>query len=272
MRYKILLTHTAIGSDSGICEFSAKLADRLNAAVIGITGARLTPPLSEVPVADMMEFEREAAEKSIASAEARFRSAFRGTEVRLEWRSSCEYAPVADFIAREARAADLIVTSPETGGMLERLDETRIGPLVLQAGRPVLIVPKGQTVPKLQKAVIAWKDSRESRRAVADALSLLEQYAEITVVEVCRPAQREAAHARVADVAAWLETHGIKARSVVQDCEGRDLDGLYKFLRQEGCDLVVAGAYGHTRLQEWIFGGVTMDLLLPAEYCVLLSH
>lgn len=270
MGYRSLLSH--IGTGGNNASASVALADLFDASVIGIAGARLTPPFTEVPVADMMQYEREAAEKALGQAEQEFRAAFRGKATQLSWRMLCDYAPVTNFVIRQARAADLVITSPQTASFMTRMDEANVGPLVLQAGRPVLIVPKDHKGLTLGKVVVAWKDTREARRAASDALPLLKKAREVVVVEVCDPAEAKMAGSSVADVVHWLKGHGVTAHAAVEVCKDEELDGLYRFLKQENCDLVVAGAYGHTRLREWIFGGVTMDLLLPAGHCVLLSH
>lgn len=273
MNYRSLLAHLCVGRDNtNVLAMSAQLAGLFGAQVTGIAGARLTPPFTEVPVADMMEYERQAAETSLKALEDDFRKAFAGHGNRLSWCTQCDYEPIGDFVARQARSADLIVTGPESKAWLERLDETRLGPLVLQAGRPVLVVPEGQHELKLRKAVVAWKDTREARRAAADALPLLQKAESVLVLQACPPDEIEAAKQGTADVVAWLKLHGISARAQAEVQTDSDLDALYGVLRKEKCDLVVAGAYGHTRAREWIFGGVTMDLLLPGSHCVLLSH
>ena len=273
MSYRSILSHVRAGADNtGVLSVSAALAKMFDASVIGIAGARLTPPFTEMPVADMMQMEREAAEKAIAQAQSEFHDAFRDSDVETGWRTSCDYASVLDFLIHQARAADLVVTSREAGSVLERSDDTQAGPLAMQAGRPVLVVPKDQKDISLHKVLLAWKDSREARRAASDALPLLKKAGEVVVVEVCDPADAKAANDRVTDVATWLKRHAVSARAHVETRQDSDLDGLYRVLKRENCDFVVAGAYGHTRLQEWIFGGVTKDLLLPAGCCVLLSH
>lgn len=273
MTYKSLLIHVTPGRDnSDLFSAGASLAKMLGASITGIAGAQLLPPFSEAPAADMMQFEREAAQEALQQAEAAFRAAFAKTGINLSWRQKCDYSAIGNFVAQEARAADLIVTSPDAENLLAQFEGMHVGPLVLQAGRPVLIVPKGQREVKIDKAVLAWKDTREARRAAADALPMLARAGAVSVVEVCAKEQVPAAQKRTADVVGWLAMHGIAARAAVEACEDRDLDGLCRFLKQEHCDLLVAGAYGHTRLREWMFGGITMDLLLPAQYSVLLSH
>ena len=142
MSYRSILCHVRAGADnSSVLSVSRTLAKLFEASVIGVAGARLTPPFTEIPVADMMQMEREAAEKALAQAQEEFRAAFRGSATEVAWRSSCDYASVLDFVIHQARAADLVVTSREAGPVLERSDDTRAGPLALQAGRPILVAP-----------------------------------------------------------------------------------------------------------------------------------
>jgi nucleotide-binding universal stress UspA family protein len=183
------------------------------------------------------------------------------------------HGSLADFIADEARAADLIVTGRDMGPKL--LDQTRrvhIGDLVMRAGRPVLLVPQGVTQLKLRTVYIGWKESREARRAVADALPLLKSAQTVTVVQVGSQEAQLSNQKGLADVAAWLGRHGIAATPQAIAKSGTEAGYLHAELLERKCDLLVAGAYGHARLSEWIFGGVTQDVLLDPDFCVLFSH
>ena len=124
---------------------------------------------------------------------------------------------------------------------------------------------------KLQCAIVAWKDTREARRAVSDALPLLKKVKDVVVVEVIQEEPDcSAAHGRIDDLRSWLNLHGIAAVGrVFQFSEQED---PLKKLWQDGADLVVAGAYGHARLREWIFDGYTNDLLKRSPCCSFLSH
>jgi nucleotide-binding universal stress UspA family protein len=142
----------------------------------------------------------------------------------------------------------------------------------MQVGRPVLIVPAPIDKLKLERVVIGWKDTRETRRAVFDALPLLKKVAHVTVVEITAEQDLVAARIRLEDVVDWLKRHGIGAKSLVSLSSGDDTTQLNAVAREQGADVIVAGAYGHSRLREWMFGGVTHDLLLRAARCALLSH
>jgi nucleotide-binding universal stress UspA family protein len=180
---------------------------------------------------------------------------------------------LADFIAEQARAADLIITGKDIGGTL--LDSTRrvdIGQLAIMAGRPILLVPQGITTLPLRHVFVAWKDSREARRAAADALPLLEAAGHATVVEVSSDQDKAEAEKRVKDVSLWLEQHKLSATPLALATRAAQGGVLRAELLQRNCDLLVAGAFGHSRLGEWVFGGVTHDFLLDPDFCTLLSH
>ena len=121
--------------------------------------------------------------------------------------------------------------------------------------------------------VIAWRDVREARRAVQDALSLLHEASRVTIAEICKPGDEESAQARLGDVASYLARHRIKGGPrVILHREGSGAAQLIKLAQEDGADLLVTGAYGHSRLGEWIFGGVTRDLLASSPICCLMSH
>ena len=119
--------------------------------------------------------------------------------------------------------------------------------------------------------LVAWKDTREARRAVADALPLLQLAKQVLVVSVNEDdyaAERES----LSDLLTWLQWHGISARSDVLPLKGSVVETLEVAALSIGADMVVAGGYGHARLQEWLFGGATYDLLRLPKLHRLLSN
>jgi nucleotide-binding universal stress UspA family protein len=143
----------------------------------------------------------------------------------------------------------------------------------MRAGRPVFYVPPEAERLKLDNILIAWKDTREARRAIWDALPLLQKAAEVNVVEIIEDEATSAAvKTRVDDVVAWLGGHNITAHgsapAAVEDASAQ----IETIAGTIGADLIVAGAYGHTRFSEWVFGGVTRDLLTKSTHCSVLSH
>jgi nucleotide-binding universal stress UspA family protein len=275
MDHPTLLCHVEVNSgNESVLATAADLAASLGANVIGIAACQPIQPFGEAPYSgDVVAADIAEIRKEIKKAEQQFRAALEGKVRRLGFRSAASYQELADYIAGHARAADIVVTAPDIGGAL--LGETRrtnIGDLVMNAGRPVIVVPQGVGECLLGHAVIAWKDRREARRAAADALPVLKYARRVTVAEVARKADADNATARTSDVAAWLQEHGVAAQPLVTEAQGSDVACLRRLLDEQGCDFLVAGAYSHSRIGEWAFGGVTTDLLMSPSRCTLVSH
>ncbi len=140
-------------------------------------------------------------------------------------------------------------------------------------GRPTLVVPEGVASVRAEHIVIGWKDTREARRAVSDALPFLQQATRVTIVEACGPGDEQTALGRLDDVACYLARHHINGGpKVLLEQKGSGAKQLLQVAQEERADLLVTGAYGHSRLGEWIFGGMTPELLLASPICCLMSH
>src|SRR5208282_5570168 len=109
-----------------------------------------------------------------------------------------------------ARGVDLIVAAAEPGEQIfPPSPEIDVSDLLMRAGRPVLIAPAGAAGLKLTRTLVCWKDSREARRAVADALPILKASKRVDVVELVNERQMEAERRRLSDVGDWLARHGV---------------------------------------------------------------
>jgi nucleotide-binding universal stress UspA family protein len=145
--------------------------------------------------------------------------------------------------------------------------------VVMTAGRPVLLVPQGASRLRGSAVVVAWKDTREARRAIADAMPFLKAAEDVIVQAVCEDDAVEAAVFQTDDVVTNLKRHGVRARSNVTTAPTTSVAlELCKVADAAMADLIVAGAYGHSRLREWAFGGVTDSFLHRPSCFVLLSH
>ena len=267
--YKTLMVHLELGhSNARLVQIAGDLTNRFHAGVIGIVGCqRMQIFYGEgYASADFLEQDCEEINREIKAAEAEFRSTL-GARVRdLGWRSTMIFGSLADYLAREAHSADLVITGPAAGGLLDEARRADMSDLVMKVGRPILIVPAAADTLKLDCVIIGWKETRETRRAAADALPLLKRAAHVTVVEIAVENELTAARTRVKDVVVgWLKRHGIVADALVPTSSGDDASGLAAIAQEQHADLIVAGAYGHSRLREWALGGVTRDLLLRAE-------
>ena len=146
------------------------------------------------------------------------------------------------------------------------------GALVLSAGRPVLFAADDLAALKGERIVVAWKDCRESRRAVVDAMPFLRNAEEVTVFNAAEEGTLVARDS-AADVVRFLMKHGVKARSRLLEGDGGSVgDSIIVEADRVGADLIVAGGYGHSRFREWAFGGATRSLLKSGSFHRLLSN
>jgi nucleotide-binding universal stress UspA family protein len=275
MTYATLMVHLELGrSNAGLLQIAGDLAERFGATVIGIAACQ---PIRMAygdgyTSGDVVLQDREQIDRQFKEAEAEFHGVLHPRVEALEWRSTTTYATLCDYIAREARSADLVITGVASSALFDVSRRVPTGDLVMQVGRPVLIVPVGADKLKLERVVVGWKETRETRRAIFDALPLLKKAARVTVVEIAAEKDMVAARARLGDVVGWLKRHGVVAEALASPSTGDDTSSLYALAQQQDADVLVAGAYGHSRLREWVLGGVTCDLLLRADRCSLVSH
>jgi nucleotide-binding universal stress UspA family protein len=248
------------------------LADRFHSALIGVAGRCYLPSFladGSNAKAGQDDGERQEMMKLFSDMEGRFRAAAQRL-TQVEWRGIFDYTN--DLVPREARAADLIIVARKQApdDLYFALDP---GATVLRAGRPVLVVPEELDSLAAQRVVVAWKDTRESRRAVHDALPFLQAAKEVVIVEVCAQGTEMQSQRRVDDVAGHLLRHKVVVGAkACLHTEGSAARELLRFAKAEKADLIVSGAYGHARLSEWVFGGVTRDLLADSPICCLFSH
>jgi nucleotide-binding universal stress UspA family protein len=253
-------------------EVAARLARSLDARLIGLGAETFDPdPYSGVftgyASAGWVGLVQEQIAKNLAAAETAFRRDAAGADV--DWRATQDYPH--RVLVNTAHAADLIVVSPRGDrGPLQSADPADV---VMTAGRPVLIVPEGRSHLVGMKVVVAWKNTRECRRALTDALPFLQRAEEVVVVAVVKPGMAAAAILETDDVVANLKRHGVDARPLVTPIDHEAVESeIERVAALNGADLIVAGAYGHSRLREWVFGGVTDSFLRQPSCFVLLSH
>jgi nucleotide-binding universal stress UspA family protein len=257
----------------GVLTSSAQLAELFDARVIGVAAGEnsISPYFAEGPIADKYIAQGEAdLREELKSLQQQFHKAHAALGDRAEWRVA-ERLPDGFMIA-SARAADLIVVArPSPHGNL--MHGPDVANLVMQAGRPVLVVPSNAATFSADRILIAWKDTREARRAVSDAIPLLTKAKEVHVVAIPEPESNDAAVlASADDLVNWLARHGVQAAAIARP----DFGGVGKSIEQAadelGADIIVAGAFGHSRFMEWLLGGVTRHLLRTAKASVLFSH
>lgn len=249
-----------------------------------LTGLHVMPSLA-LPRVDRpeqfvpaLEADRNLRRKAALTAESMFRAATAGLKNAVwEVEDSDARIDIETRICRRARCADLtVVGQVAPGAVIERAPGRLTERLVLEAGRPVLVVPSAGRFPEVGKRVaVAWNQSREATRALGDAMPILrraEQVWLLTIDETGGPGM-DAGDRRAANGVDYLAQHGVAAKplhDVAGDLSAGDI--ILSRLSDHSADLLVLGAYGHSRMRELMLGGVTRDLLQHMTVPVLMSH
>lgn len=275
MRYKVVMAALTPGYDnSRLLDAAVHLARRFDSALIGVAACRPIHCLCRdyLLPAGLFEQDRVQIDRHLGDAERSFRVAAAQSGGPVDWNGRSCTEPLAEHLANEAAAADIVVTP--LPGRDEPRDETRhpdLSDLVMQAGRPILLLPASTLPMAFDRILVAWKNTREARRAIADALPMLQAAVQVFVVEFDATGDITAARDSLARVGQWLARHGVKAETRAMPSTQAHATEITNLARSLDVGLVVAGAYGHNRQGRWVLGGVTSELLEGGQ-CALLSH
>ncbi|MGI9380918.1 MAG: universal stress protein [Methyloligellaceae bacterium] len=281
MAFKDLLVHL---DNSDECEFrvnaAVALAKRQKSSVSGVALA-LESTIStyigiDIP-SSLSDTQKELVQQSARSAVEKFEKAADDAGVSHSSKIVSCGAPKAPavlaFHARHSDMAFLGQPNPDSPGA--QFQESLLEGVLFASGRPVYIVPYiGRPDAKIRKAVIAWDGGKKAVRAVNDAIPLLQGRGE-AIVLVINPEERREAHGDNpgADIAAHLERHGVKAKvEILPHAEISKGTVILNYLSDSGADLLVMGAFGHSRLREKAFGGATDTILHQMTAPVLMSE
>jgi nucleotide-binding universal stress UspA family protein len=256
-------------------ELAAGLARTHDARLTGLY-VMIRPPMpsySEMQFSrEMRQMQDERLRTAAAEAEALFRARAGQVAGSDEWRAV--EGDLFETAVLHLRHADLAVVGqgidlgdapPQFASLPEEL--------ALGAGRPVLVVPRYGTFPTVGELVlVAWNGSREATRAVHDALPILERAKHVRILSV-NPEGGPPERMPGTDMAQHLTRHAVTAEAAVTRATDIDVgDVLLSYAADIGADLIVMGAYGHSRLREMIVGGATRQLLQQMTVPVLMSH
>jgi nucleotide-binding universal stress UspA family protein len=227
-------------------------------------------------VIDLREMAREESVKSSANAKALL-SHFSGEARRRGLEHETVLAKSSAFtlpeaLVEHAKFHDLTIIPVQDGyGAEQWYAETAI----FGSGRPVLVLPgpsKFRPSPLLSCAVIAWDFGAPAARALGEAMPLLEKAGHVQLVTVRGEKHISSKHAH-REMAQHLKVHGIEASFREIDAAGRSAtDAIHAFLAEVDASLLVMGAYGHSRMREFVLGGVTRSMLDQPAVPVFLSH
>ena len=280
MAFKDLLVHV---DDSKACEervaAAVALAKRQDARLTGVALALKSTISTYIGIdipASLTEAQQEIVLKSAQSAITKFEETAAAAGIDHFGkiiRCSATKAPARlSFYARHADISFVSQPNPDAPG--EAFYESLLEGVLFGSGRPVYIVPYiGRQTMKIRKAVIAWDGGKKAVRAVNDAIPLLQGRGE-AIVLVINAESRHGAHGDKPgeDIAAHLERHGIKTSVERQSFPDLAPDtAILNYLSDAGADLLIMGAYGHSRLREKAFGGVTNTILHQMTTPVLMS-
>ncbi|MDA1091154.1 MAG: universal stress protein [Proteobacteria bacterium] len=277
MAYKDILVHVD-NSESSPARLNAsmRLAKAWDAKMTGlyVLSKPFLPAYAEAQIsADIIEAQAKEMEKIAARAEESFSAATRSNDLKAEWR--VVENGTADALALHSRFYDLVVVgqhNPDEDFFIS--DHEMPDRMILTSGRPAMIIPYvGEYETIGENVMIAWDGSSQASRAVHDALAILTDAKEVTVM-VINPKKTGNGSGKEpgAGVVRHLAEHGIKtvAEHVTTDMDPGNM--LLSRAADKGIDLIVMGAYGHARWTEFVLGGVTKHMLAHMTVPVLMSH
>ena len=276
MPYKTVLVHVDNGKRSAVrLDIACRLAKLSDAHLIGLHALTVVKLPSYAMVeggVQVREFHERMLRESAVAAEALFKQAVKAAGVeKVEWRKSRRDA--VESVPIHGRYADVLVI-----GQPNETDASGVEPdfaerLVLASGRPALVIPYAGDFPTVgTRVLVAWNASREATRALTDAIPLLREAKQVDVIAF-NP--KDAPHGEVpgADIGLYLARHGIKVNVSQQTADDVDVGNqLLSRAADLDSDLVVMGAYGHSRMKELILGGATRTVLNSMTVPVLMSH
>jgi nucleotide-binding universal stress UspA family protein len=214
-------------------------------------------------------------EEQIQSVKTKFHDAMTRGGLASQWLEVRAVAPViSESVGEAARAADLVIASEINREGKDGVELDFIENLILHSGCPILVLPhKGSTAPSFERIICGYDGSKEAGRAIREAVPLLLKAKDVRIVWADPPKQQDAHGAPGADMAQMLARHGIKATAESIPTGGlKAAEALAVRVRDLGAGLIVMGAYGHTRLREFMLGGATRYALHHMNVPLFLSH
>ena len=258
---------------------SIRLAARLDSHLIGLAPTGLLDmPAAPAAAAALADF----------AANAWHTLRHRAEHLAERFQADCREAGLASFAAvvdeadaaraliRQACTSDLVVlTQPDPAAADYKASRERVERVAIHSARPTLVLPyAGHAEHIATRVLVTWDGSRESARAAADALPLLQAASAVTLAGWSESGGRNAPQLRdeLESAQRWLALHGVLARVRLEGPTAAIAESIRACAVDAGADLIEMGAYGHTRLIERLLGGATRGLMASTPAPVLLSH
>lgn len=280
MSYKtILVSLNEVGRLSELVAAAVLLARQTGAHVSGlyvVPSVQVYPSVGFEAAPQVFEGNRSFFKDNAARVKQAFEEAMTREGLSHDFHQVDARTPViADEVLTAGRVADLIVVSATNPEEITGVERDFVEQVVMAAGRPVIVLPAtGKAAIALDEVIVGWDGGREAARAAFDALPLLKAASRVRVVRI-DPQKDPSLRGSVAgaDLAQSLARHGVTAEAQGYPTDGQDEgQALMRCAQDSGAGLIVMGAYGHSRLAEFIFGGATRFVLNRLVCPVLMSH
>ena len=280
MAYKTVLVHLNNERRAArLIAFATEFAETHGSHLIGLFVVPLPVVLNEWPdiaIAEMIEAQRKAHRDEGKRVGALFREKTKHLSRPSEWRvADSQYATASDALVLNARAADIVIApQADADWPLTHIFDVADA-AILESGRPVLVIPSsGGVTASPARVTVAWNSRRESTRAAFDAIPILQNAAATEVVWADpRVGSNKAGDLPCAELAATLARHGVRSEAKVITAEDSGVgEALLTCAKDSKSDLLVIGAYGHSRLREFVLGSATRQVLKGLSLPVFFSH
>ena len=273
---KDIIVNLGLGLQDPAGDFAVSLAESFDAHVLGVAFAY--DPI--IPISDMggvppafIDSQRAEADAIARTAVSRFEKAAKSAGISAEsLKMDASVSGASERFAKMARRFDLaVVGQPESEKSVAEIliDEG----VLLGSGHPVLVIPYIQKSGlKLDRIIVCWDASRAASRAIADAMPFLQMAKQVDVVMVSgKPAESD--EIAGADLGQHLARHGLKVDLKRMTSPDTDVAAMVlSYAADSSADMIVMGGYGHSRLREFVLGGVTRAVLSSMTVPTLLSH
>jgi nucleotide-binding universal stress UspA family protein len=279
MAYKtVLVSLNDVPRAEAMIDAAALIAKAYDAHLIGcyvIPAVTIYPEVGFAAPPAVDDTRQQYFKTNIAVVKERFEAKLRQDGLRGEWRTvNSLYPEIAPSLMEHGRTADLIMVSQIAENPAANIEQGLVEHVVMESGRPVLIIPQKGSLAEIKSVVVGFNATREATRALFDGLPLLRSAKDVRVVWVDPYKERSVAgEVPGAEAAAALARHGVRATAEGLAAGGINAgEALLLHVSDLGAELLVVGAYAHSRMREYIFGGATQHVLAHANVPVLMSH
>jgi len=280
MSYKTVLVALNEINRIGALNTSALKIAKIDAAFVRglytIPAAQIYPSTGFEAVPQMFEGHQTFFKNNLAKVKNAFEAALQKANLQGEFVSIEGRSPlISDEIISHGKSADLIIVSATDPAEVSGVELDCIERVLVGAGRPLLVLPRSnEHILDLDQVVVGWNGGKEAARAVFDAIPLLQSAKSVHVVCVDpRNEERVTPEEPGRRIVATLQRHKIKSEAKTMEGGGESAGkALLKHAQEINAGLIVMGAYGHSRLREFVFGGATRHVLDDMTRPVLMSH